>query len=222
MEQALAGLIGREEGRLPALGPVADRDGDFLTLIARPGTAYAWDPTADELLVRPAGKPFAYAFQFASSSWVKRPLGGKAFVQDFPSLYRVEEDGTQAAFYDLTQEAPSAGKPCEAYFLTRPLKAGSTGFKRLARLALDGLVTQEGEAASALLLFGSNDRTHWKLLGGNLRRAPSRPEYEAIAVPAAARPWKYYRAAFLGKITACSLTHLSLLLAGGEKPRVAP
>ena len=191
---------------------------EFLQAIASEGTTYAYNSVDNELIVKHRKLPYAYIYQFATQSWIKRLMPGNGMATDYPDVYRYElnqEDTTYTlTLYDLT--TPAEGETTHtAYFVTRPIKAGDTGFKRVAKLTLRGRIRQNEDGATLLLFFASNDARSWRFIGGN-RRAGSQ-DSDQISIPSGARPWKYYRVAFIGRISESELTRLTFTLSTGEE-----
>lgn len=131
-------------------------------------SAIAYDYIVNELVVTSPYSEYNYRYNIGSAAWSidSEPMGEA--VKSYPLMQSVIRDGDNLALLTYDNSAPSlqdstyiSSSPA-VLAISRPIKFGSTGRKRVTQAALRG--TWLGEVDFYIL--GSNDGKVWSIVGG--------------------------------------------------------
>jgi len=157
----------------------------------------------------PIGKRVCFVLNVITGNWHKSTIGIGSFVSFYPKLYRIMESTESLSIHDMNTN----GLPLDTLLVSRPIKFGSTAFKKLTKaylrgeittgnIANDGTVTVYGytdivqnERIFRLMVFGSQDCESWKFIGG-VDRMGSQHDISTDLFPVTC---KYFRVVFAGK-----------------------
>lgn len=103
-------------------------DTDFLTYISEAKVSY--NHNERELFVSNPNKSYSYILD-RYGNWTRRMITADEYLDNYPVTYRVF-DGK------LYQTDINDNKPCNVFFITRPVKLGTVNFKQAYRFALRG------------------------------------------------------------------------------------
>lgn len=118
-----------------------------------------YERTNDELIVSDPSKGYSYVYSFPEKMWYKITETFNGFSRSI--AYSRGSGGSSVV--DLTAEQQTTRT---FHLQTRPLKLGSAGFKRFARMAARGRFLPQAGRYFSMYVFGSQNLSDWKLLTG--------------------------------------------------------
>jgi len=134
----------------------------FLTVLSNITMAY--DNVNRELIVAPRNANYSYVFSFDNSHWTKVGISYAAFYRGSEGLYGVEYAKTRIVKVDSESTATTTG--LIHFFITRPMKLGSNGLKKIDRIILRGYQKLPTGKTSGVYVFASPDGKQWKMIRG--------------------------------------------------------
>ena len=182
---------------------------DFLTYLQDAIINYNYNDR--ELIVSNPDKSYSYVCD-REGSWSRRDYTADEYVQNYPTSYRfhagkfykVDEEGGSDSTLEHRKEADN-----RFFYLSRPIKLGSIGFKQSYRFVVRGLfhttkeVRSHGGSIPTIIdnvvgcyVFGSYDGRKWALLGGNEKRGT----FTDIGCKIEHTDVKYYRVCLAGQL----------------------
>jgi len=153
-EKLYAEILGRQG--ISKLNVVPIRD--YLKNLGKNALAYNYKRGEVYLSVeawKPTETRYSYVYNLSTQRWSIADFVFTLTTNSYPELV-VYDDDTQLSFDDVETEAKVV------VAISRPIKLGTTGYKRLRQAALRGTFN----GALDFYLFGSNDAANWVLLGG--------------------------------------------------------
>lgn len=103
---------------------------------------------------------YYYTYNFITGTWGKvSAMSIINFISIYPDLYYLDRSGS---IMNISKEDNT--KPVDCMFLTRPIKNGTSEFKKISRVVLRGEFYTDKKVR--LLVYGSIDGSNWAMLGG--------------------------------------------------------
>jgi len=135
---------------------------DALSYIA--GAKVGFDKINSELYFSNPDADYSYVFNFESKSWHKVSRSYELFVNDYPNLLAINQNG----LFDLGLQSSATSK--SVLILSQPQPFGLPEmFKKMERLALRCTISCGSAKYFTLAVYASNDLKTWQLITGGQR-----------------------------------------------------
>lgn len=158
---------------------------DFLEYIK--GSIINYDHNDRELMVSNPAYDYTYIMD-RNNQWSRRNYNAKEYVNNYPTSYRVDEDG---CFHKVDEWDDSVNN---CYLLSNVIKLGSIAFKQAYRLVVRGYF--DTLDTFGLYVFGSYDGREWAFVGGNEKQG----NFTDIGCVISHADMKYFRVCLAGKV----------------------
>ena len=181
---------------------------EFRTYIEGASVAYNYE--GGFIYVSNPDYGYIYCYDLKSQSWCKMSPNMSLWVNRYPQCYAVSADGW---LYDMQNSHRCIA---QMLLLSKPIKFGSTSYKRILQTALRGIVKRSksdlylrGEEVKfrdeSLILFddigmyvlGSNDAEHFTLINGKEKIVDMR---DLVTRMNRAKAWKYFMVCLAGGV----------------------
>jgi len=137
-------------------------DLSFLTVLS--GVNMAYDHVNRELLLAVRSSNYTYVYSFDNNHWTKVGVGYAAFYRGSEGLYGLEISRERVVVVHSENTVTANG--LIHFFVSRPMKLGSNGLKKIERMILRGYQKVPTGKTSALYVFASPDGVQWKMIRG--------------------------------------------------------